>query len=73
MSYCVKEFRVHGDSSGSLVASEAFKEVLFAIQRVYYIYGTEQYAVRGRHTHVDLEQLIFCPNGSCDFNIRRWI
>lgn len=65
--YNVKEFTIHGDDSGSLVAVEALKDIPFDIKRVYYVYGTSANAVRGKHSHRQLEQIIFCPMGSCDF------
>lgn len=67
MEYYTKEFTINGDETGSLIAVEAFKDIPFAIQRVYYVYGTTRYTVRGRHSHKLLEQIIFCPIGSCDF------
>lgn len=65
--YEVKEFFVHGDNSGSLVAIESKNDIPFEIKRVYYVYGTSAHAVRGRHAHRQLEQIIFCPMGTCDF------
>lgn len=67
MSYYIQEFTIHGDESGSLVAIEAGTDIPFEIKRVYYVYGTMAHAVRGRHSHKQLEQIIFCPNGTCDF------
>lgn len=67
MGYNLLNFTVHGDATGSLIAVETGREIPFVIKRVYYIYGTSQEAVRGRHAHARLEQLVFCPIGSCDF------
>ena len=67
MEYTVKEFTVFGDETGSLIAIEALKDIPFEIKRVYYVYGTSADVVRGRHSHRQLEQIIFCPMGSCDF------
>ncbi|MDR0362653.1 MAG: FdtA/QdtA family cupin domain-containing protein [Planctomycetota bacterium] len=69
MEYRIIDFAEHGDDTGSLVAIEALKDVPFAIKRVYYIYGTTAHAVRGRHAHKTLEQVIFCPVGSCEFTL----
>ena len=66
-SYYIKEFSVHGDASGSLIAIESHKDIPFEIKRVYYVYGTSAHAVRGKHSHKQLEQIIFCPMGGCDF------
>ena len=67
MEYLLKPFTIFGDATGSLIAIEALKDIPFEIKRVYYVYGTAEHAVRGRHAHRELEQVIFCPIGSCDF------
>jgi len=61
------DFAVKGDHYGSLVALEGNKEIPFEIKRVYYIYDTAPDAVRGKHAHIALEQVIICLAGSCDF------
>ncbi len=65
--YKLLNFPVHGDHTGSLVALEKGKDFPFAIKRVYYIWGTKQTAIRGKHAHRKLEQVIICTSGSCDF------
>lgn len=67
MDYSVVDFKILGDDRGSLVALESFGNVPFEVKRVYYIYGTAQEAVRGKHAHKKLEQMIVCVSGSCDF------
>ena len=67
MEYRIQEFTEYGDATGSLVAIEGLKDIPFEIKRVYYVYGTSANAIRGRHAHKQLEQIIFCPVGSCDF------
>lgn len=37
----------------------------FQIKRVYYIYDLNNNAVRGKHAHKKLEQVIFCMSGTC--------
>ena len=54
-----------GDERGSLVALEANKTVPFAIERVYYIFGTQQGVARGFHAHKNLQQVAICVTGSC--------
>jgi hypothetical protein len=50
---------------GTLVVAECFKNIPFIIKRIYYIYDLEnRQAVRGKHAHRNLEQVIFCINGS---------
>lgn len=63
----ILEFPVHGDRTGSLVALEKGADFPFEIKRVYYIWGTASDVVRGHHAHRNLEQVIVCTSGSCDF------
>jgi len=60
-------FNIRGDHSGSLVALEKGDDFPFEIKRVYYIWGTEKDIIRGKHSHNQLEQVIVCVAGSCDF------
>ena len=62
-------FQPHGDKQGSLVAIEEYKDVPFQIRRVYYVYGTQIDATRGRHAHKSLEQVIICVHGSCKIKL----
>jgi len=59
------DLTVHGDTRGSLVALEQGSGLPFAIQRVYYIYGTAKDTARGFHAHQQLRQLAICVSGSC--------
>jgi alpha-1,3-rhamnosyltransferase len=61
----VIEFKIRGDSRGSLVSIEPSKNLPFRIKRVYYIYGTKQGIIRGSHAHIRLKQLLVCVSGSC--------
>lgn len=65
--YDILDFKVRGDHTGNLVALEKGQDFPFDIKRVYYIWGTEAHAVRGKHAHRRLEQVIVCTSGSCDF------
>lgn len=56
---------VRGDDRGSLIAIEAARDVPFAIERVYYIFGTAPGVERGFHAHHDLTQWAICVAGSC--------
>jgi hypothetical protein len=50
---------------GNLFIAEARKEIPFPIKRVYFINSlANPKAVRGRHAHRKLEQIIFCISGS---------
>lgn len=65
--YDLLNFKVHGDNTGNLVALEKDVNLPFEIKRVYYIWGTAEKVVRGKHAHRKLEQVIVCISGSCDF------
>ena len=53
------------ENDGVLSVAESMREIPFDIKRTYYIYGlTYPKAVRGFHAHKNLEQVIFCINGS---------
>lgn len=67
MEYKIIDFDVKGDSSGSLIALESNKDIPFDIKRVYYVYDTQDSAIRGKHAHRKLEQVIICISGECDF------
>lgn len=54
-----------GDDRGSLVALEGKKTVPFAIQRVYYLFGTNPDVSRGFHAHKKLQQVAVCVTGRC--------
>lgn len=58
-------FERHGDERGQLVVIEEMKTIPFDIKRVYYMYDTATDAVRGKHAHKSLEQVLFCIHGSC--------
>ena len=65
--YELLDFPIFGDERGSLIALEANKDVPFDIKRVYFVFGTKDDAIRGRHAHRRLQQIIYCPKGQCDF------
>jgi dTDP-4-dehydrorhamnose 3,5-epimerase-like enzyme len=55
---------------GNLVIGESQKSVPFEIKRVYYINNLfNKKAIRGKHAHKKLEQIIFCINGSFKLNL----
>ncbi len=63
------QFSPHGDDRGQLVALEEMKEIPFDIKRVYYMYDTAIDAVRGKHAHKALEQILICVHGSCKIRL----
>lgn len=50
-----------------MVALEKRADFPFEIRRVYYVWDTAHDAIRGKHAHRNLEQVIICVRGSCDF------
>lgn len=54
---------------GWLIPIENLRQVPFAIQRVYYIYGTPPGVRRGKHAHRCLRQMAVCLHGSCRFHL----
>ena len=65
--YELIDFQAIGDDRGWLVVIEGNKNIPFDVKRVYYIYDTQNEVIRGKHAHSKLQQIIFCPKGSCDF------
>ena len=63
------ELDVRGDERGSLIALEAATGVPFAIERVYYIFGTREGVVRGLHAHRRLTQWAVCVAGACTIDL----
>lgn len=57
--------KVRDDRDGNLIILESMRDVPFEIKRVYYINNLENsVSVRGQHAHKEIEQVIFCINGS---------
>ncbi len=49
------EFQRGGDERGSLVVVEGEKDIPFKIQRAFYIFGTKNDVIRGRHANRNSE------------------
>ena len=57
--------QVVDESDGILSIAENSREIPFNIKRTYHLYGfINPQAIRGLHAHKNLEQAIFCVNGS---------
>ena len=65
MDYKILTFECHGDQRGQLIALEELKSIPFEIKRVYYMFDTASDAIRGKHAHKSLEQVLICTSGSC--------
>lgn len=60
---------VDGDD-GTISIAENLRHIPFEIKRVYYIYNLNNpKAIRGKHAHKQLEQVLFCIAGSCEIGI----
>lgn len=65
MNFKLIDFHIFGDERGSLVSLESNKNIPFDIKRVYYIFGTKNDVVRGKHAHKNLQQILIAVSGSC--------
>jgi UDP-2-acetamido-3-amino-2,3-dideoxy-glucuronate N-acetyltransferase len=54
---------------GSIVVAHSERDVPFAIQRIYYLYGVPSGQTRGFHAHKTLMQIAVCVRGSCRFRL----
>lgn len=55
---------------GTISVAEYANPIPFIVKRVYYIYNLEnQNAIRGKHAHKNLEQVLFCINGTCEITL----
>lgn len=58
-------FNAFSDKYGNLVAlEENSKNIPFAIKRIYYIFDVDGDIRRGFHSHLALDQMLICVNGS---------
>lgn len=65
--YKVIDFEVHPDERGKLTALSSNREIPFEIKRIYYTWDMPHEAIRGGHAHRDLDEVVVCLHGSCDF------
>lgn len=59
------QFPQHGDERGWLVVIEGVKDVPFDIKRIFYIYGSDESVIRGRHANRKSEFVLINVCGSC--------
>jgi dTDP-4-dehydrorhamnose 3,5-epimerase-like enzyme len=57
------------DSRGELYVGELYKQLPFAIKRIYFFKDIGFEEVRGGQAHKKLQQVAICLNGSCELNI----
>ncbi|MBN2663469.1 MAG: WxcM-like domain-containing protein [Bacteroidales bacterium] len=59
--------KIKDGRDGILCVAEQQKNISFDIKRVFYIYDLhDNNAVRGKHAHKNVEQVIFCIKGSLE-------
>lgn len=63
------EFAEHGDDKGKLVIAEGMQDIPFAINRVFYIYGTKTDVVRGQHANKKSEFVLINVAGTSKVRI----
>jgi UDP-2-acetamido-3-amino-2,3-dideoxy-glucuronate N-acetyltransferase len=52
------------DTNGTLCIAEFPTHIPFQINRIFYIFNVAEGEVRGKHTHLQNEQVLFCIKGS---------
>lgn len=67
--YATIQFKNLGDGRGNLVAVEGGHDIPFDIQRVFYIFGTDNSVVRGQHANKESEFVLVCLAGQCKVRI----
>jgi len=65
MKYRLLNLKIMGDKRGSLISFEEAQNVPFDVKRMYCIFDTDVNAVRGKHAHKNLKQVLYCPKGGC--------
>lgn len=64
------EFPQHGDERGHLVVIEGKKDIPFAIQRVFYIYGSDSEVMRGQHANRKTDFVLINVSGRSKVTVR---
>ena len=62
--YRLLEFDERGDERGNLVIAEGAIDLPFEIKRVFYIYGSDDTVVRGKHANRESEFVLINVGGS---------
>jgi dTDP-4-dehydrorhamnose 3,5-epimerase-like enzyme len=67
--YRMLVFNELGDERGNLVAIEGGQDIPFEIQRVFYMYGTDNTMVRGKHANRHSQFVLINVSGSSKIRI----
>ncbi len=65
----ILEFGDLGDERGKLVVIEGNRDIPFDIQRVFYIYGSDDTVVRGKHANRESEFVLINVSGTSKVRI----
>lgn len=58
------------EASGSLGVLECGKHLPFEVRRVFWVFGVpDAETMRGDHAHGELQQVLFCAQGSCTIDL----
>lgn len=69
-NYNIMEFPEHGDDRGHLVVVEGNINIPFEIKRMFYIYGSDEGVVRGRHANRKSEFVFINIKGTSKLKIK---
>lgn len=64
------EFSQKGDEKGYLVVVEGKEDIPFEIKRIFYIYGSDSTAVRGRHANKKTEFVLINVSGQSKVKVK---
>lgn len=65
----ILDFDELGDDRGHLVVAESHKQVPFTIKRIFYIYGTKENVIRGKHANRISQFVLINLQGSVKIRI----
>lgn len=64
------EFSQKGDEKGYLVVVEGEEDIPFEIKRIFYIYGSDPAAIRGRHANKKTEFVLINVSGQSKVKVK---
>lgn len=67
--YYLVDFEQKGDERGHLVVAESGSTIPFDIKRIFYIYGSTENVVRGKHANRNSKFLFINLSGSCKIKV----
>ena len=57
------------NETGKLTVLEGKQHIIFETRRIFFIHEMQRDAVRGKHSHIELKQILICVNGQFDLHI----